>query len=138
MIKKSFISNSFNDTMDFGKSFSSKLDSGDILLLFGDLGSGKTTFVKGLLKGFDFKFEVTSPTFSLVNEYEASKKIIHIDCYREKDINRWINIGIIDYFNSDSIVVIEWPEILEDVIPGYALKLKFTHINNYRRKIKFI
>ena len=137
MIKKSFISNSFNDTMDFGESFSSKLDSGDILLLFGDLGSGKTTFVKGLLKGFDFKLEVTSPTFSLVNEYEASKKIIHIDCYREKDINRWINIGIIDYFNSDSIVVIEWPEILEDVIPDYALKLKFTHINNDRRKIEF-
>ena len=88
------------------KSFSGKLKLGDIVLLYGQLGSGKTTFVKGVLKGFNFKDEVTSPTFSLINEYDASKKIIHIDCYREKNIDRWINIGIIDYFNSENIVLI--------------------------------
>ena len=138
MEENNFITNSFKDTLKVGQSFSGKLKLGDIVLLYGQLGSGKTTFVKGVLKGFNFKDEVTSPTFSLINEYDASKKIIHIDCYREKNIDRWINIGIIDYFNSENIVLIEWPEILEYIIPDYAIKLQFNHINENKREIKVI
>jgi len=81
---------------------------------------------------------VTSPTFSLVNEYEADKKVIHIDCYRETEIKRWINIGIEDYFNSSDIVIIEWPEILEPIIPSNATKVKLNHIDENKREIIFL
>ena len=115
-----------------------ELKEGESVLLYGDLGTGKTTFVKGLLKGFQYKYEVTSPTFSLINEYDSSQKIVHIDCYREKKIERWINLGIIDYFNDTSIVVIEWPEILEKIIPDNAIKIQFNHLDVDKREIIFI
>ena len=126
------------DTQKLGENFSKEIKSGDIVLLYGDLGAGKTTFVKGILKGFQFADEVTSPTFSLINEYNADKKIIHIDCYREKEIERWISIGIEDYFNQSNIVIIEWPEILETIIPDNAIKIKISHINTNKREFLFI
>ena len=126
------------DTQKLGESFSQKIKEGNTILLYGDLGSGKTTFVKGILKGFNFLGEVTSPTFSLINEYEADKKIIHIDCYRETEIKRWINIGIEDYFNSSDIVIIEWPEILENIIPDNSIRIKMNHIDDNKREIIFL
>ena len=126
------------DTQKLGENFSKEIKSGDIVLLYGDLGAGKTTFVKGILKGFQFADEVTSPTFSLINEYNADKKVIHIDCYREKEIERWISIGIEDYFNQSNIVIIEWPEILETIIPDNAIKIKISHINTNKREFLFI
>ena len=126
------------DTQKLGENFSKEIKSGDIVLLYGDLGAGKTTFVKGILKGFQFDSEVTSPTFSLINEYNADKKVIHIDCYREKEIERWISIGIEDYFNQSNIVIIEWPEILETIIPDNAIKIKISHINTNKREFLFI
>ena len=126
------------DTQKLGENFSKKIKSGDIILLYGDLGAGKTTFVKGILKGFQFANEVTSPTFSLINEYNADKKVIHIDCYREKEIERWISIGIEDYFNQSNIIIIEWPEILEAIIPDNAIKIKISHIDTNKREFLFI
>ena len=86
------------ETENLGVEFSKKISQGTIITLNGDLGSGKTTFVKGVLKGFNYIDEVTSPTYTLINEYNADYKIIHIDCFREKNIDRWLNIGLIDYF----------------------------------------
>tara|TARA_B100001750_G_C15437047_1_gene561497 strand:+ start:239 stop:652 length:414 start_codon:yes stop_codon:yes gene_type:complete len=126
------------DTQKLGENFSKKIKSGDIILLYGDLGAGKTTFVKGILKGLQFANEVTSPTFSLINEYNADKKVIHIDCYREKEIERWISIGIEDYFNQSNIIIIEWPEILEAIIPDNAIKIKISHIDTNKREFLFI
>ena len=78
-------------------SFSQKISKGDIIGLNGNLGSGKTTFVKGILKGLNYNDEVTSPTYTLLNEYYLDDyRIIHIDCYREKNSTRWLNIGVID------------------------------------------
>ena len=119
---------SFLETESLGRDFAEHIKSGAAILLYGDLGSGKTTFVKGFLKGLEFSGGVTSPTFSLINEYEASKKVIHIDCYREENLQRWINIGIEDYFNGSNIVIVEWPEILSDIIPDDAIKIKIRHI----------
>ena len=136
-MNKSYTTADYLDTQKLGESFSKKIKEGDIILLYGDLGSGKTTFVKGILNGFNFPSEVTSPTFSLINEYEADKKVIHIDCYRETEIKRWINIGIEDYFNSSNIIIIEWPETLEDIIPDYAIKIEMKHIDDNKREIIF-
>ena len=137
-MNKSNIMSSYLDTQKLGEKFAKNINSGDIILLYGELGSGKTTFIKGILKGMKFSGEVTSPTFSLINEYDAIEKVIHIDCYREENIDRWINLGIEDYFNESNIVIIEWPEILETIIPGKSLKIEINHINENTREITFI
>ena len=117
-MKNSWIkhSKSYLDTEKLGIEFSKKVSKGTIVLLNGDLGSGKTTFVKGVLRGLNYIEEVTSPTYTLINEYNADYDIIHIDCYREKNINRWLNIGLIDYFERDNILFIEWPENIKDIL----------------------
>ena len=104
------------ETENLGVEFSKKISQGTIITLNGDLGSGKTTFVKGVLKGFNYIDEVTSPTYTLINEYNADYKIIHIDCFREKNIDRWLNIGLIDYFTEENILFIEWPNNIKDIL----------------------
>ena len=99
------------------------------------MGAGKTTFVKGVLKGLNYKYDVTSPTYTLINEYDADYKIIHIDCYREKDINRWLNIGITDYFDSDCILFIEWYENIKSILPKNINIINFKMISENERLI---
>ena len=137
-MNKKTITSSFSETKNLGIEFSKELVPGDIVLLYGDLGSGKTTFVKGVLKGLKYNHDVTSPTFSLINEYDANHDVIHIDCYREKNVDRWINLGINDYFNSTNIVIIEWPEILEEIIENRVIKIKIDHLDEHKREISFI
>ena len=111
------ITKNHNETENLGFKFSKQISKGDIITLNGDLGSGKTTFVKGVLKGLSYNQEVTSPTYTLINEYNALYNIIHIDCYREKKIDRWLNIGLMDYFETDGIFFIEWAENIKDLLP---------------------
>ena len=82
------------DCINLGRKISNKLKPGDIISLEGNLGAGKTTFVKGILKGLNYKYDVTSPTFTLINEYHADIKVIHIDFYRESSSERWKVIGL--------------------------------------------
>ncbi|MBJ48744.1 MAG: tRNA (adenosine(37)-N6)-threonylcarbamoyltransferase complex ATPase subunit type 1 TsaE [Candidatus Marinimicrobia bacterium] len=136
-MKNKYKTNSDLETQEIGKIFSKEIVVGDVILLFGDLGAGKTTFVKGLLKGLKFDGVVTSPTFSLVNEYNALMNVIHIDCYREKNKQRWINIGLEDYFNNSNLVIIEWPEIIMDIIPKNTIKVNLKHIDKSTREVFF-
>ena len=124
------------ETEKLGYNFSRKVSPGDIISLNGNLGSGKTTFVKGVLKGLNYQHEVTSPTYTLINEYNADYKIIHIDCYRESDVNRWLNIGLMDYFSTDNILFIEWPEKIKDILPNHINKLFFEIVSINERLIK--
>ncbi len=105
------------ETELFGKKLAAKLKGGDILLLSGDLGAGKTSLVKGLAKGLGIKNEITSPTFTLMNVYKIKNKktqpwqFVHIDTYRLKDEKELLEIGAEDYLgNPNTICVIEWPE----------------------------
>ena len=125
------------ETQELGFNFSKLIENGDIITLNGDLGSGKTTFVKGVLMGLGYKDEVTSPTYTLINEYKAKHNIIHLDCYREKDINRWLNIGLIDYFNNQNILFIEWAENIKSILPDKTKSLFFEVISSNERMIKY-
>ena len=124
------------DTEAIGIIFSNKIAPGDIIAINGALGAGKTTFIKGILKGFDYKGNVSSPTYTLVNEYHSKNKIIHIDCYREKKISRWLDIGIIDYLNGDNIVIIEWAEYINEILPDNIIEIYIDYVSEFERKIK--
>ena len=78
---------------------------------------------------------VNSPTFTLINEYEAKEKVVHIDCYRERSISRWIQLGIIEYFNSNSIILIEWPKVINAILPKDVVYINFENININTRRI---
>ena len=129
------IVDSDNDCIELGLELSKYLQQGDVLLLNGDLASGKTTFSKGILKGLDYRMEVTSPTFTLVNEYDAKFKVIHIDFYRETNVERWINLGIHEYFDTKNIVIIEWPNLVPQLLPDNAINIYFNHLDNNKRHI---
>jgi len=133
---KFFFSSSDLETQKFGMEISKYLIAGDIICLNGEIGSGKTTFTKGILKGLSYDGDVTSPTFSLINEYDAKLKVIHIDCYREKNINNWLEIGILDYFSSNSIILIEWAENIKSLIPKEAYQITMFHKSKNEREIK--
>ncbi len=122
---KIILSSSPEQTLEIGSEFSKGASIGNIYCLNGEIGSGKTTFMKGVLKGFNYKGIVTSPTFTLINEYDSSPSVIHIDCYREDNIDRWISLGILEYFQSDKIIFIEWPDIIKKILPDNIFNIDF-------------
>jgi len=132
---KGRVTSSAEETIELGESLSEFIEAGDIITLDGNLAAGKTTFVKGILLGLNFENEVTSPTFTLINEYEARHRVIHLDCYRENNLQRWINLGIQDYFYSDDVKLIEWPEIISMLIPKDRISIILTSVSEFERKI---
>ena len=105
-----------NDTISLAKEFSEILEEGELIVLTGNLGTGKTFFVKEVLKNFNIG-NVTSPSFSIVNEYHGNQKFYHFDFYRLKNIKELSDIGFQDYLNdSESIIFIEWGELFEDIL----------------------
>lgn len=108
--------------------------------LIGDLGAGKTTFTQHFCRLIGVKDEVTSPTFSLVNEYVYSieneeRKFYHLDLYRLKSIEEALDIGIEDYLYDDNYCFIEWPEIIEELLPEDTVQIKITILPDLQRKI---
>ena len=111
------------ETKAFAKNFASKLRKGDIIVLSGDLGAGKTKFVEGILAYFEMQEEISSPTFTIVNEYHNEKiDIYHFDLYRLKDVYEFENIGGEEYFNK-GICIFEWGELIEDILPNDYIKI---------------
>lgn len=118
------ITTSSSETESFGKNLATKLNGGDILLLSGELGAGKTSLVKGIAKGLKIKHEINSPTFTLMNVYPVKnskiKTLIHIDTYRLEDEKELIEIGVEDYLGKpDTVCIIEWPEKIIDLLKKY-------------------
>ena len=136
MIEKfSYISKSTSDSIRLGKKISAHLESGDVIGLNGDLGSGKTTFVKGILEGLNYEGDVTSPTFTLINEYYADMKVIHVDFYRDENIQRWKNLGFHEIINNNDIILIEWSNLIEQLLPSNVNIVNFEHVSENERKI---
>ena len=126
------------ETISLASSLAVNFLPGGIYGFIGDLASGKTTFIKGILSGLDFDGVANSPTFTLINEYNAKCKVIHIDCYREDDVKRWIQLGIFEYFESSDLILIEWPNIIKTILPNKIQYIKFSNIDENKRRIQTI
>lgn len=131
-----FNSYSEEETIEFAKKYASTLEKNKIILLCGDLGAGKTKFVQGVLRFFDLENEISSPTFTIVNEYVNDNiSIYHFDLYRLEDIDEFYAIGGEEYF-SKGICIFEWGELIEPLLKDYNYtKIIFSKDNenpNYR------
>ncbi len=124
-------------TKKVGKILARFLDRGTVLALFGELGCGKTTFVKGVAEGLekDEEFIVTSPTFTILNIYPAKIPIYHIDLYRISGVDEFFSLGLFEYLFGDGVCVIEWAEKIRDII-AFGILLEFEFVED-KRVMKF-
>lgn len=129
-----YISNSETDTIKLGRKIASQLKKGDIIILSGDLGSGKTKLTEGVLSYFGLQNEISSPTFTIVNEYDTEDlKLFHFDLYRLADIDEFFEIGGEEYFEKGASII-EWGEMIENYIPNRYLKLEFSRDSSIDNK----
>ena len=132
-----FISKSPDETEHFGRRFAENLRAGDILALTGNLGSGKTQFVKGLATGLGSSDAVTSPTFTLIHEYPHGRlPIYHFDFFRVEDRQSAERLGLDDYFFGDGVCVIEWADRFPALVPLHAQWIGFETTAENERAIK--
>lgn len=134
-----YISNSVEETKKIASELAKTLNGGDVLCMYGDLGAGKTAFVQGLAKGLGIDEPITSPTFTIVNEYYGSLPLYHFDVYRIADPDEMYEVGYEEYVYGDGVSVIEWSELIEDILPEKRYKvtiLKDTSERDDYRKIE--
>ena len=110
-----FISTSREQTQTFAEQFAKMLKSGDIVLLDGEMGAGKTVFAKGVAKGLGIEEEVTSPTYAYMNDYDGV--LFHYDCYRIESVEQAERLGLADYFDMGGICLIEWSQNIAPLLP---------------------
>lgn len=136
---KVFISNNFKETQRLGRDFAKTLRKGDIVSLYGDLGSGKTTFTQGLAEGLGIKNRIISPTFVILRSYKLQTGIFyHIDLYRTENEEDIKSLGIEEVIsNKNNIIVVEWAEKLKRYLPQKRIDIKFSYEKDNVRKIMF-
>lgn len=118
-------SSSESETMKIAGEFAATLSAGDVVCLRGDLGAGKTHFVKGFVQAFGIKPEqVTSPTFTLINEYSGTLPVYHFDCYRLDDPLEALEFGAEEYFYGGGVCIIEWPNRIEAILPDNIITVE--------------
>ncbi len=119
-------------TLLAGRDFSKSLRAGDVVFMHGDLGAGKTTFVRGILMGLGYNGKVKSPTYTIVEPYDLSQcNVYHFDLYRFVDPYEWDASGFNEYFNHESICIVEWPEKAGELLPDpdYDVELDLLNKN---------
>lgn len=120
------VSNSEEETKLIGRKFAENLKKGDVVVLTGDLGSGKTKFTEGVLQFFGLESEISSPTFNIVNEYTKDNvNVYHFDVYRLEDEDEFYAIGGEEYFEK-GICLIEWGEMIESALPNKYIQISFS------------
>lgn len=129
-MKTTFVSHSEEETMNLAKKIAANSKVGDIIVLSGDLGSGKTKFTEGFLSFFNMQDEISSPTFTIVNEYNSKDvNLYHFDVYRLLDISEFYEIGGDEYFTK-GICIIEWGELIKEALPPDYLEISFSRKDN--------
>ena len=135
MVEEKLIANSEEDTALIAKEFSSGLNGDEIIAVNGELGAGKTFLIKHLLKSFQIN-NVSSPTFSIVNEYYGSVKVNHFDFYRINRIEELYDIGFDEYINNSGITIIEWAELYKEILPKNYIEIDIKVNTDFSRDIK--
>ncbi|AUG56599.1 tRNA threonylcarbamoyladenosine biosynthesis protein TsaE [Acetivibrio saccincola] len=120
---KEFKTFSQEETIEIGKALGRLLNTGDIVCINGDLGTGKTVFTNGIAKSLGIKEHITSPTFTIVNEYSGRVPFYHFDVYRISDSEEMFEIGFEEYLYGEGIVVIEWADIIKDILPEEVIQV---------------
>ncbi len=134
------ISHSVEQTQRIGARLGALLQAGDVICLAGDMGAGKTVFTAGIGRGWGAITPVTSPTFNLVHEHRREKdalRLIHIDCYRLQGVGDLETIGFDDLLERNGVLIIEWPERIEDALPKEKLWIEFSILETTRRSFLF-
>lgn len=129
-----YLSDSAEETIKIGKSFAEKLKKGTVVLLDGEMGAGKTVFVKGMALGLGIKSLVTSPTYAYMNDFDGI--LYHYDCYRLSSGEDAESLGLTDYFYAGGICVVEWSENIADVIPDGAVRVTIEKTGEEQRSIE--
>lgn len=131
---KEKITQNYLETIEFGNKVGSLLKSGDVILLAGDLGAGKTTFTKGIGQALGIKRVINSPTFTIVKEYHGALDLYHLDLYRLDGLGS--DFDLEEYFEKDGIVVCEWPDNVKEIIPSEYLMIEIFRAGDEQRRIK--
>ena len=130
-----FISEKKEDTIEFAIKFSKTLSPGDVVLLNGEMGAGKTVFAKGVALGLGIEDEILSPTYAYMNDYYG--KLYHFDCYRLKCGEQAEALGLCDYFFSSGICLIEWAENISSVLPEKVKVVNIVKLKDDKRRIEY-
>jgi tRNA threonylcarbamoyladenosine biosynthesis protein TsaE len=131
----SIITNSPAETVDFAKKLAELIEVPALILLKGELGTGKTLITKAVVSALGYQGDVTSPTFNLVQEYQADVEILHMDLYRLDSSEELVEIGFEDYLNREAIIFIEWPELALSLIPADFVFIDIEKKSDDQRKI---
>jgi tRNA threonylcarbamoyladenosine biosynthesis protein TsaE len=130
-----FISKSREDTEKFAEEYAKTLRAGDVVLLDGDMGAGKTVFSKGVAKGLGIEEEVTSPTYAYMNDYDG--RLFHYDCYRIESVAQAEQLGLADYLDMGGICLVEWAQNIALLLPKVCKRVCIRKINEEEREIEF-
>lgn len=130
-----YVSSSSEETKQLANKLANFLQPGSVITLEGDLGAGKTTFTQGLAKGLDIESVVSSPTFTIVKEYQGRLPLYHMDAYRLEFSDE--DIGFLEYFEGDGISVVEWAQFIEDYLPEERLIITIEFLDEQSRKLTF-
>lgn len=138
-MEREVVSHSVEETFSIAEKFAGTVKPGQVVLLEGDLGAGKTHFVKGFVRAFDLNPDiVSSPTFTIINEYEGTLPVYHFDFYRIENIEEALEIGTEEYLYGTGVCIIEWPSRVREILPDDALTVRITTIAPEKRKISFV
>ena len=127
------ITESAKKTMEVAEKYAEGLSAGDVVLLDGEMGAGKTVFAKGVAKALGVKEEITSPTYAYMNDYDG--KLYHYDCYRLSDGEQALALGLTDYFDGEGVCLIEWGDNIASVLPKRVKRVRIEIIDRKTRKI---
>ena len=123
------------DTENIGAAFSANLQPGTVVAMYGDLGAGKTAFIRGMARGMEIDAHVNSPTFTIVNEYPGERELIHFDMYRLSSADELFDIGWEDYLNRGSVCAVEWSENVREAFSGDEITVTIDKTGDTSRKI---